>query len=74
MPSQLTCKEITNPFQVNLHVGDLNQVLEVGITLDDGLEYLFCNSGDDTLEVVVINVGTLASSCRYKWLRLPIER
>jgi len=54
-----TGKEISNSFQVNLHVRDFHEILDVGIRLNDGCKDLLRYPRDNTLELVIIYVRSL---------------
>jgi hypothetical protein len=54
-----TGEEIADALEVDLHVRHLHEILEVGLGLDDRLEYLLCDSRDNTLELLRVNVCTL---------------
>ena len=54
-----TLEKIADAFKVDLHVGDLDKVLEMCVRLDDGLEDLLGDTWDDTSQVRRVDVGTL---------------
>lgn len=54
-----TSEEISNPLQVDLHIGHLDHVLYVRIALNNGLEYLLRYSWYNALEFLIVDIGTL---------------
>jgi hypothetical protein len=54
-----TSKQVTNALHVDLHVRNLDEVLEVGGGGHDGSEDLLRQTGDDTLHLEVVDVGAL---------------
>jgi hypothetical protein len=55
-----TCKEVADALHVDLHVGDLDHVLDVGRALDDLVKDLLGDARGDALELVVVDVGALS--------------
>jgi hypothetical protein len=55
----LTRKQISNSLQINLHIRYFDEILEMRVTLHDGLEYLLCYPGDNTFQLVRIDVCAL---------------
>jgi hypothetical protein len=55
----LTRKEISDLLEIDFHVGDLYEVLQVSVAFDNGLENLFCYPRDDTLEFARVDIGAL---------------
>ena len=54
-----TCEEISYTFEVDFHVGHFDQVLKVGRTGENALEDELRNAGDDTLQVLIVDVRSL---------------
>jgi hypothetical protein len=71
--SARTSKQISDLLEVDLHVGYFNQVLQVWVRLDDGLENLLCYTWDYTLQFIVVDVGALRSHCVSSFLNYAHE-
>ena len=54
-----TRKEVANPFKIDLHIRHLDDILEVGVGLDDRLEDLFGDTGNETFEFRRVDVRAL---------------
>lgn len=54
-----TCKQISDLLQIDFHIRDFDKILQMRVTLDNGLEYLFCYPGYNTLEIVRVNIRSL---------------
>ena len=57
-----TGQQITDLFEVDLHVRDFDEILEMRVAFDDGLEDLLRDAGDDASQFRVVDVGTLQSA------------
>lgn len=56
---QLTSQKIANLFQVNFHVGNFDEVLEMRVTFDNRLKDLLRDPGNNTLKLIVVDISTL---------------
>ena len=54
-----TRKEIANPFKIDFHIRHLDDILEVRVGLNDRLEDLFGDTGDETFQILRVDVRTL---------------
>lgn len=54
-----TRKEVANPFKIDLHIRHLDDILEVGVGLDDRLEDLFGDTGNKTFQFWRVDVRAL---------------
>ncbi len=56
---QRTGKKVTNLLEVDFHIRDFDKIFKMRVAFDNRLENLLGDARDDTLEFLVVNVGTL---------------
>lgn len=54
-----TRQQVPDSFKIDLHVGDFHHILQVRVRLDNRLEDLLCDSGNQALQVWGVNIRAL---------------
>jgi hypothetical protein len=59
---QHTSEKIADPFHINLHVADLDEVFQMGWARENRVEDLLGYTWDQTFQVWIIDVGSLSGT------------